>query len=116
MIWLTWRQHRIQALAGAVLVVLTAVVFLAYGQSMRGVYTQDGIGACLARGTGGDHCQSTMTAFMNRFNDVANHLLTWFSPLPGLIGAIVGASLLGREYEHGTWRLAWTQAVPGPGG
>jgi hypothetical protein len=43
-------------------------------------------------------------------------VLTWFSPLPGLIGAIVGASLLGREYEHGTWRLAWTQAVPGPGG
>jgi hypothetical protein len=25
---------------------------------------------------------------------------------------IVGATVLGREYEHGTWRLAWTQAVP----
>jgi hypothetical protein len=112
MIWLTWRQHRAQALAGMVLVGFTAVVFLLYGQSMRGVYTQDGIGACLARGTGSDHCQTAMTAFMNQFNDLANHLLTWFSPLPGLIGAIVGASLLGREYEHGTWRLAWTQAVP----
>ena len=112
MIWLTWRQHRAQALAGAVLVALTAVVFLSYGQSMRGAYTQDGIGECLAHGTGGDHCQSVMTAFMGRFNGVTNHLLTWFSPLPGLIGAIVGASLLGREYEQGTWRLAWTQAVP----
>jgi hypothetical protein len=53
-----------------------------------------------------------MYAFMKQFNGVANHLLTWFTPIPGLIGAIVGASLLGREYEHGTWRLAWTQAVP----
>jgi hypothetical protein len=61
MIWLTWRQHRARALAGAVLVGLTVVVFLAYGQAMRGVYTQDGIGACLAHGTGGNHCQSTMT-------------------------------------------------------
>ncbi|HXA63138.1 MAG TPA: ABC transporter permease subunit [Streptosporangiaceae bacterium] len=112
MIWLTWRQHRTQALGGAVLVALTAVVFLRYGSSMRGAYTQDGIGACLAGGTGGGHCQSVMTAFMDRFNGVANHLLTWFSLLPGLIGAMVGASLLGREYEHGTWRLAWTQAVP----
>ncbi|GAB2851988.1 ABC transporter permease [Actinoallomurus bryophytorum] len=112
MIWLTWRQHRAQAFVGAVLVALTAVVFLSYGQSMRGAYTQDGIGGCLAHGTGGDHCQSVLTVFMGRFNGVTNHLLTWFSPLPGLIGAIVGASLLGREYEQGTWRLAWTQAVP----
>ncbi|MGH3374532.1 MAG: hypothetical protein ACRDP6_07325 [Actinoallomurus sp.] len=112
MIWLTWRQHRMQALAGVVLVGLTAVVFLPYGRSMRGAYTHDGIGACMAHGTGGDHCQSALTAFMDQFNGIANHLVTWFTLVPGLIGAIVGVSLLGREYEHGTWRLAWTQAVP----
>lgn len=112
MIWLTWRQHRMQLLTGLALVALTAVVFLPYGQSMRTAYSNDGVGACLAQNTGGDHCQNVLTAFMNQFNDLANHLLTWFSPVPGLIGAIVGASLLGREYEHGTWRLAWTQAVP----
>lgn len=112
MIWLTWRQHRMQLLAGLVMVGLAAVVFLPYGQSMRTAYAADGVGACLAQGTGGDHCQSVLTAFMDQFNGVANHLLTWFSPAPGLVGAIVGASVLGREYEHGTWRLAWTQAVP----
>jgi ABC-2 family transporter protein len=112
MMWLTWRQHRTQAFAGAVLVGFTAVVFLLYGLSIRGAYQQGDIGSCLLHDTGGDHCQSAMVAFMNRFNDVTNHVLTWFSPLPGLIGALVGATLLGREYEHGTWRLAWTQAVP----
>lgn len=112
MMWLTWRQHRAQAYAGLVLIALTALVFLSYGASMRGVYTQDGIGACLVHGTAGDQCQSVMSDFMQRFDGIANHLLTWFTPVPGLIGAIVGASLLGREYEHGTWRLAWAQAVP----
>ncbi|WP_131736217.1 ABC transporter permease subunit [Actinomadura roseirufa] len=112
MIWFTWRQHRAQAFAGLTLVALTALTFLSYGHVIRGAYVDDGVGPCLRQDTGGDHCQSAMTAFMDRFNGIANHLSTWFSPLPGLIGAIVGASLLAREYEQGTWRLAWTQAVP----
>jgi hypothetical protein len=112
MIWLTWRQHRVQAFAGLALVSLTALVFLPYGHAIRGAYDQHGVGPCLVHGTGGESCQSAMSAFTSQFNGIANHLLTWFTPVPGLIGAIVGAGLLGREYEHGTWRLAWTQAVP----
>lgn len=112
MIWLVWRQHRAQALAGVLLVVLTTSLSLWYGLSMRNAYAQDGIGACMSGATGGSHCQSMLSAFMSQFNGVANHLLSWFSPVPGLIGAIVGATVLGREYEHGTWRFVWTQAVP----
>ena len=112
MMWMTWRQHRAQACAGLVLIFVAVAVFLPLGQSVRGAYIHDGIGACLLHGTGGDHCQNVMSAFMTRFTGIANHLLTWFTPMPGLIGGIVGASVLGREYEHGTWRLAWTQAVP----
>jgi hypothetical protein len=110
MIWFTWRQHRAQAIAGLVLVGLAALVFLPYGHEIRAAYAQRGIGPCVSQGS--DQCRSAMQAFMDQFNTVANHLLTWLSPLPGLIGGIVGASVLGREYEHGTWRLAWTQAVP----
>ncbi|MFD7641718.1 ABC transporter permease [Kitasatospora sp. NPDC059795] len=32
--------------------------------------------------------------------------------VPVLVGALLGAPLLAREYEHGTHRLAWTQSVP----
>ena len=32
--------------------------------------------------------------------------------IPGLLGVVVGAPLLGRELERGTWRLAWSQTVP----
>ena len=31
---------------------------------------------------------------------------------PFVIGAFLGAPLLARELEDGTWQLAWTQAVP----
>ena len=39
-------------------------------------------------------------------------LLSWLNLLPALIGAFVGAPLVAREFETGTWRLASTQAVP----
>ena len=32
--------------------------------------------------------------------------------LPGLIGVLVGGTLIARELEYGTWRLAWRQTVP----
>jgi hypothetical protein len=32
--------------------------------------------------------------------------------IPGLLGAVVGAPLLGQELERGTWQLAWSQTVP----
>ena len=32
--------------------------------------------------------------------------------VPGLIGVLVGAPLIARELEYGTWRLAWSQTVP----
>ena len=31
--------------------------------------------------------------------------------VPGLIGVLVGAPLIARELEYGTWRLAWSQTV-----
>lgn len=112
MIWYTWRLHRAQVYAGLALIALVAAVFVPYGEVARGSFASHGIEACMARGTGGDRCQNALTAFLAQFNGIANHLSTWFSPVPGLIGAIVGAGVLGREYEQGTWRLAWTQSVP----
>ncbi|WP_026416891.1 ABC transporter permease subunit [Actinomadura oligospora] len=112
MIWFTWRLHRTQVYAGLALVALVAAVFLPYGEAARASFASHGVGACLARDTGGEPCQTAMRAFIQEFNGIANHLSTWFSPIPGLIGAIIGAGVLGREYEQGTWRLAWTQSVP----
>ncbi len=39
-------------------------------------------------------------------------MLTVLSSLPLLVGAFIGAPLLSRELEQGTYLLAWTQGVP----
>lgn len=37
--------------------------------------------------------------------------MVWVAFLPALVGAFVGAPLLAREFENGTWRFAFTQGV-----
>jgi ABC-type transport system involved in multi-copper enzyme maturation permease subunit len=50
---------------------------------------------------------------MNQFGSQVN-IAFWSVCLiiPGLIGVLVGGSLIARELEYGTWRVAWSQTVP----
>ncbi|MFD2353242.1 hypothetical protein ACFSTC_34035 [Nonomuraea ferruginea] len=60
------------------------------------------------------HCGSVEVAVgLGERYDAVYTLFGWMPlVLPALIGAFWGAPLLGREYERGTHRLAWTQSVP----
>ena len=112
MIWVTWRQHRIQALACLGLLAAIMIAAIALGIPMHSAYRHDGLPGCLAR-SGGADCKATITSFVTKFNGPARGIL--YAPMfliPGATGAIVGAMLLGRELETGTWRLAWSQTVP----
>ncbi|HEX6523419.1 MAG TPA: ABC transporter permease subunit [Streptosporangiaceae bacterium] len=112
MIWVTWRQHRVQALI--CLAVLCAVATYAIGAGiwMRHTFTADGIPPCLAR-SGGAGCSTAITSFVGKFNQgVAMISNVPLLIVPGLLGIVVGATLLGQELERGTWRLAWSQTVP----
>jgi len=112
MIWVTWRQHRPQAIAMAALFCALAVFAVVVGMWMRNTFSADGLGACLAR-SAGTGCAGTITSFVHKFGGPAtlpvNVLLF---AVPGLLGAVVGAPLLGQELERGTWQLAWSQTVP----
>ena len=112
MIWVSWRQHRSQAIAClGVLAALTAYAIL-LGTSMRTAFSHDGLAGCLARSQG-TSCQAAVSAFTGRFGVEVN--IAFWSVLliaPGLIGVLVGAPLIARELEFGTWRLAWSQTVP----
>jgi hypothetical protein len=112
MIWVSWRQHRSQAMACLALLAALAVFAILVSTSMRTAFSHDGLAACLAHSQG-TSCPAGVSAFMNSFDSVVN-ISTWAAlfVIPGLIGVIVGASLLGRELELGTWRLAWSQTVP----
>lgn len=113
MIWVTWRQHRAQAVACLVLFGSLAALAAGFGIQMRTAFRSDGLPGCLAS-SGGTGCGATLTSFVDRFAHGASSTIIGvpLTTIPGLLGVAVGAPLLGRELERGTWRLAWSQTVP----
>ena len=112
MIWVSWRQHRGQAIACLAVLAALAVYAILLGTSMRTAFGNDALTACLAHSQG-TACPGAIQAFTNRFGSEVN-IAFWAVTLivPGLIGVLVGGSLIARELEYGTWRLAWSQTVP----
>jgi hypothetical protein len=112
MIWVSWRQHRSQAITGLGLLGALAVYAIVLGLQMRDSFSQSNLATCLAHSLGAG-CQNSVVTFDNRFGSLVN-IGFWavLLLLPGLIGAVVGATVLGPEMERGTWRLAWSQTVP----
>jgi hypothetical protein len=112
MIWISWRQHRTQAVACLALLAGLAIYAIMVGSSMRTAFGQDGLAGCVARSQAGA-CPAAIGAFTGEFGSEVN--IAFWSVcliLPGLIGVLVGGSLIARELEYGTWRLAWSQTVP----
>jgi hypothetical protein len=110
MTWLVWRQHRGEAFfVGLVLAVLAALL-LKTGLDMANEYQRLGIGACLTETTRSPHCNTALYAFLGDFGFPINALV-WLNVLPALLGVFLGAPLVAREWEQGTFRLAWTQSI-----
>ena len=112
MIWVSWRQHRGQAIACLALLAALAVYAVIESTSMRTAFGNDDLAGCLARSQG-TACPAAVSAFTGQFGSEVN-IAFWSVTLivPGLIGVLVGGSLIARELEYGTWRLAWSQTVP----
>jgi hypothetical protein len=112
MIWVSWRQHRSQAMVGLGLLCALAVYGLVLGLQMRTSFSNNNLASCLAHSLGAG-CPNSVATFDDSFGSLVN-IGFWgvLLLLPGLIGAAVGAPLLAREMELGTWRLAWSQTVP----
>jgi hypothetical protein len=112
MIWVSWRQHRSQAVVGLGILCALAVYGLVLGLQMRSSFSHNNLATCLAHSLGAS-CPNAVGAFDDRFGSLVN-IGFWavLLLLPGLIGTVVGATVLGRELEMGTWRLAWSQTVP----
>jgi ABC-type transport system involved in multi-copper enzyme maturation permease subunit len=111
MIWVNWRQHRSQAIACLGVLAALAIYAIVVSTSMRTAFSHDGLPACLAR-SGGTSCPNAIMTFTNKFGSAVN--VAFWSVLlifPGLLGVVIGAPLIARELEFGTWRLAWSQSV-----
>lgn len=108
MIWLSWRLQRLETVLVAAALALAAAALIPLGLHMAAVYSDNGVGACLAHGGAG--CGSTVESFRNRFEH-AGSIIPWLNYGPGLIGVLFAAPFV-LELEHGTFRFAWTQSVP----
>ena len=103
MVWVTWRQHR-AALAGAAgfLGALAAYMWIV-GLHLHNAYAA----AVACHPASSAACADLATNFNSVGGFLANGLI--LQAVPGLIGAFIGAPLLARELENGTFRYAWTQ-------
>ncbi len=106
MAWVTWRQHRL-TLAGVVAVFGAAAVYLL----ITGLPMHDAYAAVTA-------CHPASSSYLPAGRpqlpgEPTSHrvLVTagLLQAIPALIGAFVGAPVLAREFETGTFRYAWTQ-------
>jgi ABC-type transport system involved in multi-copper enzyme maturation permease subunit len=98
-----WRQHRFALVSVVALLGAIAVYLWIVGSSLHNAYAA----AVTCHPVGSPGCQDAV----NNFNGIANFLSNGIIPqlLPAAIGAFVGAPLLAREMETGTFRYTWTQ-------
>ena len=111
MIWLTWRQFRAQAVIALAALAVFAVLLAATGPHVARLYAASGITGCH-----GGSCGQLASTFLTRVGaglypvvymlGIAGVVLA-----PAVIGIFWGAPLIAREFEAGTFRLAWTQSV-----
>jgi ABC-2 family transporter len=96
-IWLSWRQLRAQAAVASAAVLAVAVVAALTGPRL----------ADLAR---------TSVSVFDRLTGTDSTLfyagVVLMALAPALLGAFLGAPLVARELETGSYRLAWSQSVP----
>ncbi|MGP4030393.1 hypothetical protein [Actinomadura sp. 3N407] len=106
MIWLNWRQFRLQVLAGAVGLALIAGYLLYLGMDIRSAHD-----AYRSRCTDTVGCAQASSQFQGTYRNTLLFLAAGLGLIPVVIGAFWGAPLIARELELGTHRLVWNQSV-----
>ena len=113
MIWLTWRQYRIEILILTLSLLLVASILLITGTNI----------ASFAHHIGNTNCSSqkcivalnmlTSYIYSRAFDNSAFYYTFQYAllALPPLVGMFIGTQTVGRELEQGTYRLIWTQSI-----
>ena len=107
MIRFAWIQFRTQALVALGVLAVAAVAFAVTGIQLARSYDA-AVALCQQQG----NCAG-LTGFFpsGGYRTVNKGLDVAALAVPGLIGMFWGAPLIAREFETGTFRLAWTQGV-----
>ena len=105
--WVVWRRYRTMLTATVGVLALVAVYLVINGEQMRSSY--HAFTSC--RPVDSAACQYKFQAVPRQLRLRPGSSASMLMFLPGIVGAFVGAPLLARELETGTFRYAWTQGV-----
>ena len=110
MIWLSWRQFRVQAIVAGAALVVVAIALTVTGPHLSSLFDSNGLATCRTT------CSTDARNFISQLKGSVTELIFYGSTflmyaVPGLIGIFWGAPLVARELESGTFRLAWNQSV-----
>jgi hypothetical protein len=108
MIWVGWRQQRVETLIAAAMLAVLAGVAIPVGVHMASVYSHEGLAAC-AGSANPAACANSLGSFQLRFNGL-NVLFTWSTIVPALAALLLAAPFL-ADLDNGTYRLYWTQSI-----
>jgi hypothetical protein len=103
MAWVAWRQHRTALIGVLAFIGALALCFLIVGLQLHHAYAV--ATACHPASS------AACNALVVNVNSIGNFLSNGvpLQVVPPLIGAFVGAPVLAREFETGTFRFTWTQ-------
>jgi hypothetical protein len=110
MIWLTWRQFRPAAIAAGAALIALAAALAATRPALLSLYASAHLPACHTA------CAANARNFFFSVQGSYTGKIFWLGLgimylVPALTGLFWGAPLIAREFESGTFRLAWTQSV-----
>jgi hypothetical protein len=112
MIWLSWRQFRVQAVAAAVALAAFAILLAVTGPHLASLYAASRITGCH-----GGSCGNAASGFLSRLAVTSPYPIVYLLGIgfilaaPAIIGIFWGAPLIARELETRTFALAWTQSI-----
>jgi hypothetical protein len=112
MIWLTWRQFRVQALTAAAALAVFAILLAATGPHLASLYAASGIPGCH-----GGTCGVAASDFLSRLAVTGPYPIMYLLGIgliliaPAIVGIFWGAPLIARELETRTSALAWNQSI-----
>jgi hypothetical protein len=99
-----WLQARAQSLSGVAIVAILAIVAAITGIQLSHLYHSTVV-SCQSG------CDLAINHFLSHDNFFQSALNFLLRVSPAILGVFWGAPLVAREFEAGTYRLAWTQSV-----
>jgi hypothetical protein len=112
MIRFTWLQFRVQAGVALAALCAVAVGLVVTGPHLASMYAASGITGCH-----GGTCAAAASGFLSRVDATSPYMFVYVLGIglilaaPVITGIFWGAPLVAREFETGTYRLAWTQGI-----